>query len=268
MTLMIALVAILGIAALAGWFARSRATGLRGGGGRLHSLPNYHGFHVAIWAAVPALLLLAAWMPIPGRDGLSRCPREPGGAKPSRFRHAARFDPRRSARDCLGPARRGLQSRIRRTCPALSAGRIQIFDARRSARHLPRHRRGGACLPPRQGRLPGSYQGRAVDDGTARRRLADRHPDDARHCPVPAVRKPALLQPGQPDRIPVRHPMEPANRDARRPGWIVGRVRIGALVLGDDLHRRDHRHDRRDPAGPDVRDLPHPICARRRCARG
>ena len=63
MTLMIALVAILGIAALAGWFARSRAASLRGGDGRLHSLPNYHGFHVAIWAAVPALLLLAAWMP-------------------------------------------------------------------------------------------------------------------------------------------------------------------------------------------------------------
>ena len=66
MTLMIALVAILGIAALAGWFARSRATSMRGGGGRLHSLPNYHGFHVVIWAAVPALLLLAAWMPFQG----------------------------------------------------------------------------------------------------------------------------------------------------------------------------------------------------------
>jgi len=66
MTLMIALVAILGIAAVAGWFARSRATSLRGGGGRLHSLPNYHGFHVAIWAAIPALLFLAAWMPFQG----------------------------------------------------------------------------------------------------------------------------------------------------------------------------------------------------------
>ena len=66
MTLMIALVAILGIAAVAGWFARSRAFGLRGGGGRLHSLPNYHGFHVVIWATIPALLFLAAWMPFQG----------------------------------------------------------------------------------------------------------------------------------------------------------------------------------------------------------
>ena len=67
MTLMIALVAIFGIAAVAGWFARSRALGLRGGVGRLHSLPNYHGFHVVIWAAIPALLFLAAWMPFQGQ---------------------------------------------------------------------------------------------------------------------------------------------------------------------------------------------------------
>jgi phosphate transport system permease protein len=67
MTLMIALVAVLGIAAIAGWFARSRATVLRGAGGRLHSLPNYHGFHVVIWAAIPALLFLAIWAPIQGK---------------------------------------------------------------------------------------------------------------------------------------------------------------------------------------------------------
>jgi phosphate transport system permease protein len=72
MTLMIALFAILGIAAVAGWFARSRATGIRVGGGRLHSLPNYHGFHVVIWAAIPALLFLAAWMPFQG-EMVYRC---------------------------------------------------------------------------------------------------------------------------------------------------------------------------------------------------
>ena len=112
MTLMIALVAILGIAAVAGWFARSRATGLRGGGGRLHSLPNYHGFHVAIWAAVPALLLLAAWMPFQGemvyRDVLA----SPEAQNLPDFAMQREFDPRRSARDCFGPARRGFQSRI------------------------------------------------------------------------------------------------------------------------------------------------------------
>ena len=64
MTLSIALVAILLIAVAAGLFARRRASGLRGGGARLNSLPNYHAFYVALWAALPALLLLAIWAPI------------------------------------------------------------------------------------------------------------------------------------------------------------------------------------------------------------
>ena len=64
MTLTVALVAILAIALVGGLFARNRAAGLRSDGGRLNSLPNYHGFYVAIWAALPALLFLAAWTPI------------------------------------------------------------------------------------------------------------------------------------------------------------------------------------------------------------
>ena len=64
MTLSLALVAILLIAAAAGLFARNRAAALRGGGARLNSLPNYHAFYVALWAALPALLLLAIWAPV------------------------------------------------------------------------------------------------------------------------------------------------------------------------------------------------------------
>ena len=64
MTLSIALVAVLVIAAAAGLFARKRATGLRSGGARLNSLPNYHAFYVALWAALPALLFLAVWAPV------------------------------------------------------------------------------------------------------------------------------------------------------------------------------------------------------------
>ncbi len=64
MTLTIALVAILAIAAIAGLFARNRATGLRGGGVRLNSLPNYHAIYIALWAALPAVLLLAIWAPV------------------------------------------------------------------------------------------------------------------------------------------------------------------------------------------------------------
>ena len=68
--------------------------------------------------------------------------------------------------------------------------------------------------------------------------------------------------------IPVRHRMEPADGDPRRPGRLVGRVRFGPAALGHLLHRRDHRDDRCHPARPDERDLPHPICARRACAPG
>ena len=64
MTLSIALVAILLLAIAAGLFARRRAAGLRGGGARLNSLPNYHAFYVALWAALPALVLLAIWSPV------------------------------------------------------------------------------------------------------------------------------------------------------------------------------------------------------------
>jgi phosphate transport system permease protein len=65
MSLAIALAAIIAIAVVAGWFGFSRASRLRAsGGGRLHSLPVYHGAYAALWAALPALLLLAVWTPM------------------------------------------------------------------------------------------------------------------------------------------------------------------------------------------------------------
>ncbi|MEP7315930.1 MAG: phosphate ABC transporter permease subunit PstC [Sphingomicrobium sp.] len=67
MSLTIALVAILVIAVAAGLFARNRAKGLRGGGARLNSLPNYHANFVGMWALIPALLFLAIWTPVQGR---------------------------------------------------------------------------------------------------------------------------------------------------------------------------------------------------------
>ncbi|MFM2301737.1 MAG: phosphate transporter permease subunit PstC [Pseudomonadota bacterium] len=51
---------------LIGWLAaRSRAWALRqtarASGDELHSLPNYHGWYVALWAAVPAVIFAVAW---------------------------------------------------------------------------------------------------------------------------------------------------------------------------------------------------------------
>ena len=68
MSLTIALVAVVAIVVAAGWFAFQRAKRLRGAamgsGARLNSLPIYHGFYIALWAALPALLFLAIWAPV------------------------------------------------------------------------------------------------------------------------------------------------------------------------------------------------------------
>ncbi|QIL01374.1 phosphate ABC transporter permease subunit PstC [Sphingomonas sinipercae] len=60
MSLGLALVAVLLVAAIAGAVAFRRAKVLRTGG-RLHSLPVYHAIHAALWAAIPALVALAIW---------------------------------------------------------------------------------------------------------------------------------------------------------------------------------------------------------------
>src|SRR5689334_23227711 len=66
MTLGLALAAVLLVAVAAGWLGLARARKLRTAG-RLHSLPVYHGSYVALWAAIPALLILALWAPLQSR---------------------------------------------------------------------------------------------------------------------------------------------------------------------------------------------------------
>jgi phosphate transport system permease protein len=59
---------ILGLALLAWLSARARAMAFAAPcGPRLHSLPGYHGWYVAIWAALPALLFLLLWVPLSDR---------------------------------------------------------------------------------------------------------------------------------------------------------------------------------------------------------
>ena len=66
MTLGVTLIGILLIALAVGGMSYAGAGRLRTGG-RLHSLPVYHGVHALIWVLVPALLILAAWSPIQSR---------------------------------------------------------------------------------------------------------------------------------------------------------------------------------------------------------
>jgi phosphate transport system permease protein len=58
------LIVLLGLTTLAYYIGRKRAVVTAGGAGRinrLHSLPSYYGFYAALWAAVPALLLMMLW---------------------------------------------------------------------------------------------------------------------------------------------------------------------------------------------------------------
>ena len=61
MSLALAALTILVLAAVAAFASRSRVQGMRRAGGRLHSLPGYHAIYVFLWSAVPALLILALW---------------------------------------------------------------------------------------------------------------------------------------------------------------------------------------------------------------
>src|SRR5262245_60801650 len=60
-TLVLAAILLMMLAAFA--VGRQRALATAGGGARtLHSRPPYYGSYVALWAAVPALLLLVLWL--------------------------------------------------------------------------------------------------------------------------------------------------------------------------------------------------------------
>ncbi|HEX8448649.1 MAG TPA: phosphate ABC transporter permease subunit PstC [Allosphingosinicella sp.] len=75
------LLAILGLALL-GWLsARARAMAFAAPGApKLHSLPGYHGWYVAIWAALPALLFLLLWVPLSDKLVMDSVLASPGAA--------------------------------------------------------------------------------------------------------------------------------------------------------------------------------------------
>ncbi|MFT4053880.1 MAG: phosphate ABC transporter permease subunit PstC [Novosphingobium sp.] len=58
------LLAVFGLG-LAGWFAaRGRARLLYTGRGSMHSMPAYHGWHLALWIVVPALVAWLVWQAV------------------------------------------------------------------------------------------------------------------------------------------------------------------------------------------------------------
>ena len=70
MTLGVAFLAVLLVAAVASAIAYRRASALRvarAKGARLNSLPIYHAMFAFLWAALPAMIVLAAWSPVQSR---------------------------------------------------------------------------------------------------------------------------------------------------------------------------------------------------------
>lgn len=64
-TLLLAVILVLSVVGYA--LGRGRAVAVAGGRlSRLHSIPSYHGFFVALWAGLPALLLLIVWTTFEG----------------------------------------------------------------------------------------------------------------------------------------------------------------------------------------------------------
>jgi phosphate transport system permease protein len=58
---------VFGLGFVAWLSARARALSfVRTAGARPHSLPNYHGWYVALWAVIPALIFLAIWGSVSG----------------------------------------------------------------------------------------------------------------------------------------------------------------------------------------------------------
>ncbi len=64
-TLLLTVIAVLSVVGYL--VGRNRAVAIAGGRlSTLHSVPPYHGFYVALWAGVPALILLAGWVSCEG----------------------------------------------------------------------------------------------------------------------------------------------------------------------------------------------------------
>ena len=68
MQLTILLIAVVVLAIVGYRFGRRRALSSAGGRLRaLHSMPSYHGWYVALWCGIPALLVLALWLIVESR---------------------------------------------------------------------------------------------------------------------------------------------------------------------------------------------------------
>ena len=219
---------------LAYQFGRARSLRVAGGarGARkLHSLPSHYGLLTAIWCGLPALIVVLGWQMLDQRiiadqvvasmstdvQALSE------GELSLVLNDVQNVIAGNVAADAVSPevaAAAGHWQRLdglSRTAVAVLAFCVALAG-------------GWITLAPHHADDAGA-QSRGADralgaDGL----LADRHPDDDRHHPVGAVRVAAVLPAGAGDGVHLRHAVEPADGDPRRPGRFVGRVRRVAAV--------------------------------------
>ena len=83
------LMLIILVSVVAYHWGRQRAMSLTGGHDRLHSLPSFYGYYTALWAAIPALLLLLVWSVFEGMvltaGALAALPPEMAAASPEQL---------------------------------------------------------------------------------------------------------------------------------------------------------------------------------------
>ena len=232
MSLSLALLGILIIAFAAGWVGYSRARSVRAGG-RLHSLPSYHGSYVALWAAIPALLLIAVWAPVQPRMVDRAVLATPAGqalpdfamqrnsilSEAREIAHGQReegFNPESSG---LAPAVRDAETRY-----SMIGGAVALFVSLLGAWFALRQ------TAPQFRARTGVEKWLMVLLVAASLIAILTTLGILLSLMFESLRFFKFVSPG---RLPVRHRVEPANRDPRRSGGLVGRIRLGPAVLGN-----------------------------------
>ncbi|HEX8483728.1 MAG TPA: phosphate ABC transporter permease subunit PstC [Allosphingosinicella sp.] len=122
--------AVLGLALL-GWLTgRARAMAFAGrGAARPHSLPAFHGWYVALWAAIPALLFLLVWLPLSGHLVMQDVLASPAAARlpPFEMQRNAIFQEARELAE--GVRQSGFNAEARELAPvyASALGRYRLI---------------------------------------------------------------------------------------------------------------------------------------------
>ncbi len=225
--------------------AGRRGRALAASGAHIHSLPTYHGLFTASAAIIPMLALLVVWGPTAPRHRRAFLHRRAPGrsASPSMTWRAAPSSarsgwPRGGSRRARAPpsSRRAPPSPPGE--PASSVGLLVLGGLFRRARRVV------GLFPPRPAvPRPQSLRGRG--QGGADRLLGGRDPHHRRHRLLGDVRDASLLRPLSRLRFPVRHAVEPADRDPRGSGRLVRRLRRGAALRRHDADHADRDADRR-----------------------